>query len=241
MRFLILMCSIPFQLISVWAFSDPLPSPESKIIQIENFISPEISRELIQYYDSQKSDLNQYSDNQLEFGFSIDPRIRQIVTDIASRILSVMKDRYGLTSKPYQVDHCALYCRIPGNSCGYHADNIRFECPIHGGDQNFLRKACKGNCSGSRFVPNHTGWREYTALLYLNEDFQGGEILFEDGPFNKLYRRVIPIKRNLLVITPNGPDFYHEVFTIRSGKRYSMHFWFTSDLWHFSRYIQAAQ
>jgi hypothetical protein len=106
------------------------------------------------------------------------------------------------------------------------ADNIAFSCPIHGKDQDKLRRTCDGNCPGASFVPNHTYWREYTALLYLNDDFEGGEILFEDGPCNKLYQKIIPIKAHMLVLAPNGPHFYHEVFPIKSGKRYSLHIWY---------------
>lgn len=89
-------------------------------------------------------------------------------------------------------------------------------------------------------MSNHTHWREYTALLYLNEDFEGGEILFEDGPCNRLYKKVIPIRAGMLVIAPNGKDFYHELFPIGSGKRYSLHLWYTSDPRYVNPHISGA-
>lgn len=207
--------------------------PESQIVIIDHFISAETAKTLIQYYNSQKTDLTCETDNQLLFSEETDPKILAIIKGISSKILKVMKQRYDLKGKVYQVDHCAQFARTTGNFCAYHADNTYFDCPIHGKDQSHLRKVCDGECPGAKFVPNHTGWREYTALLYLNDNFEGGEILFEDGPCNKLYRKIIPIVANRLLITPNGRNFYHEVFPIRSGKRYSLHFWYTSDPEHF--------
>lgn len=214
-------------------------NPEAQIVIIEDFITSEMAHALMQFHDSEKKDLSQHADNQVVFSASTDFHVRYLVSWIASRVLEVMRHHYPL-SKHYEVDHCALYARLPGNSCVYHADNIAFSCPIHGRDQGQLRMTCSGECPGARFVPNHTPWREYTALVYLNDDFEGGEILFEDGPVNKLYRRVIPIKKNMLVLTPDGSDFYHEVFQVRSGKRYSLNFWFTSDPQYFNSVIKSS-
>ncbi len=158
---------------------------------------------------------------------------------ISSQILKVMEQTYHLAAGKYHIDHGALYARIAGNFCAYHADNVYFDCPIHGKNQSRLRVICNGECPGARLVPNHTYWREYTALLYLNEDFEGGEILFEDGPCNRLYKKVIPIRAGMLVIAPNGKNFYHEVFPIRSGKRYSLHLWYTSDPRYVNPYIHS--
>ena len=204
-------------------------SPEDQIIIRENFVTSEVSKKLIQFFNQEKTNLNNYTDNQVTFLPTTSLQIRQQISSISKEILKVMQQKYGLDSKKYHIDHCALYARIEGNHCPYHADNVYFDCPTHGKDQSRLRTTCKGTCPGAKFVPNHTGWREYTALLYLNEDFEGGEILFEDGPFNKIYKKVIPIKANMLVIAPNNQNFYHEVFRIRKGKRYSLHIWYTSD------------
>ncbi len=223
---------LSFSSSSLIAKQGDFASPESQIVIVENFISSEDANFLIESYNTQKKDLNQYTDNQLTC--TDNPRIRKIVSSISKKILKVMNQSYLLNNKKYQIDHCALYCRIPGNFCVYHADNGYFTCPIHGNDQSKLRIFCNGFCPGSKFVPNHTFWREYTALLYLNDDFEGGDLLFEDGPACTLYRKIIPIKANMLVIAPNGQNFYHEVFPIKKGKRYSLHFWYTSDPSHFN-------
>lgn len=201
---------------------------ESQIIVIENFISKKTAKELIQFYDVNKKNLSRSSDNQLTFDSSTSGHIRNTISQISHEILKVMQNRYGIDDR-YHIDHLALYARIKGNYCPYHADNVLFTCPIHGSDQTRLRQVCNGSCPGSHFLPNHTGWREYTALVYLNDDFEGGEIAFEDGPHNQIYKKVIPIRSCMLVIAPNGPNFYHEVYPIKKGKRYSLHIWYTSN------------
>lgn len=202
--------------------------PENQIILIKNFISQTDAQDLINYYIEQNKILRIGTDNQIAYADIAHAPTRQLIERIAQQVLQVMHASYPLMGKNYRIDHAGIYARIKGNYCSYHADNIYFDCPIHGKDQSLLRKICDGTCPGARFVPNHTHWREYTALIYLNEDFEGGEIAFEDGPFNKLYQKVIPIESHLLVLAPNGPHFYHEVFPIRSGIRYSLHLWYTS-------------
>jgi len=206
--------------------------PEDQIIVIDNFIPVDIANTLIQYYDTEKYNLCQTSDNEFSLASVRNPHIRNIIQDIANQVIQLMQRCYPLLGKNYQLDHAGLYARIAGNYCPYHADNVFFECPVHGKDQGRLRTICPGNCPGAKFVPNHTPWREYTALIYLNDGFAGGEIAFEDGPCNRKYQKTIPIRANMLVLAPNGPDFYHEVFPIRKGKRYSLHLWFTSDPQH---------
>jgi hypothetical protein len=206
--------------------------PESQIVIVDNFISTDIANVLMQYYGAKKQSLNNYSDNEFSLSSIDNPQIKKIIRDISEQVIRLMHHSYPLRGKIYQLDHAGLYSRIAPNYCPYHADNIRFECPIHGKDQQKLRTTCLGNCPGAKFVPNHTPWREYTALIYLNDEFEGGEIAFEDGPHNTQYKKTIPIRANLLVLAPNGPDFYHEVLPIRKGKRYSLHLWITSDSQH---------
>ena len=213
-------------------FSIESAYPENQIIILEDFITPDVANTLMEFYTEEKNDLQVNSDNQIAISSIVNQKIKKMLLTISSRVLDVMKQNYAKVDKTYHLDHGGLYSRIVGNFCPYHADNVQFDCPIHGNNQSYLRKKCKGNCPNAKFVFNHTYWREYTALVYLNDDFEGGEILFEDGPCNRLYRKIIPIKANMLVLAPNGSDFYHEVFTIRKGTRYAIHLWYTSDPEH---------
>lgn len=221
-----ILCKTPY------LFSAESTYPENQIIIMEDFITSDVANILMKFYRENKKDLRVSDDNQIAISSITNSKIRKIIIEISTRVLKVMNQNYVNVGQNYHLDHGGLYARIAGNFCPYHADNVYFDCPIHGKNQGILREYCKGNCPNAKFVFNHTYWREYTALVYLNDDFDGGEISFEDGPCNKIYKKVIPIKRNMLILAPNGSDFYHEVFPIRRGTRYSIHLWYTSDPQH---------
>lgn len=209
-----------------------VPFPENQIIIVENFISADVANKLQKIYKEEKQGLIKTTDNELSLRNIKSKEGKQLIQNLSLQVIRLIQSNNPETRKQYHLDHAGLYGRITGNFCPYHADNCYFSCPIHGKDQGILRARCPGNCPGSQYLPNHTYWREYTGLIYLNDDFEGGEILFEDGPCNKLYQKIIPIQAGMLVIAPNGSNFYHEVFPIRKGTRYSLHLWFTSDPTH---------
>lgn len=206
-------------LILVAFFRILIATPEDEIVVIENFISRELAQLLINYHKNNSQILQKETDNQISFNSVQDFNILSIVRDISLQV-------ERLLPSSYQFDHGGIYARISGNFCPYHTDNGYFSCKIHGSDQETLRRNCPGTCLGILFKPNHTFWRKYTALIYLNDDFEGGQIVFEDGPWNYQYRKKIPIKEGMLVLSPTGPEFYHEVEKIEKGTRYSLHLWY---------------
>jgi len=218
-----------FKNILIFLFCSTLfASPEDDIIIIDNFVSNEISSALIRHHKSENEDLKRNSYNTVSFNYSSPPKIQKIARRISKRILNEMKKHYGISKELLHVTHALIFARTIGNICPYHSDNIKYVCPIHGDNPPTIRKKCSESCMGS-FEPNHTPFYDYTAVLYLNEDFEGGEIVLEDGPFNKIYRKKIPIKKNRLVLFPNGPEYYHEVLRITEGTRYNVLFWYTND------------
>jgi len=90
----------------------------------------------------------------------------------------------------------------PGGCHSRHADN------------------CRQNDQGD-WVPNHTPQRDVSAIYYLNDAFDGGEIVFERQGL------VVKPRRGLLVAFPSDRDHVHEVYPVRSGLRYTMPIWFT--------------
>lgn len=73
-----------------------------------------------------------------------------------------------------------------------------------------------------KWRPNHTPQRDYSALIYLNSDFSGGE-LHLPGRFE------IKPEEGLLVGFPSTQDFPHEVYPVTDGVRYSLPVWMTKD------------
>ena len=68
-----------------------------------------------------------------------------------------------------------------------------------------------------------TPWRTYSSLVYLNEEYEGGEIFFP-----RLDLLLKPTK-GLLVIFSSGPEHEHGVKPVTAGKRYTMPSWYTTD------------
>jgi hypothetical protein len=63
--------------------------------------------------------------------------------------------------------------------------------------------------------------RDYTGVVYLNDNFTGGELVFPDRDV------VIAPKPGLFVGFPSNHEFVHAVPKVLSGKRYSLPVWFT--------------
>src|SRR5215475_9137451 len=87
--------------------------------------------------------------------------------------------------------------------------------PLHADN---MRRNEKGD-----WVPNHTPHRDIAAIYYLNDDFEGGELVF---PAQKLY---IKPRRGLLVSFPCDQNFIHEVLPVQAGRRYTVAIWFTKE------------
>jgi 2OG-Fe(II) oxygenase superfamily len=161
---------------------------------------------IIDLYDrySDLSDRRDYSRRPLLHYYTI----REVDPESASWLYGVSlrckkKIEVFLRTPELFVESLFVACLLPGDSHIAHADNERRK---HG-----------------RWVPNHTPQRDYTGLLYLNEDFTGGQLVFRD-------RHVVIIpKGGLLVGFPSNHRFVHAVPKVLSGKRYSLPVWFTKN------------
>ncbi|WP_171026517.1 prolyl hydroxylase family protein [Mesorhizobium comanense] len=71
--------------------------------------------------------------------------------------------------------------------------------------------------------PNATPHRCYSSLLYLNDDYEGGETYFPG-----IGVRVKP-ETGLMLIFGSGADYVHGVSKVTSGSRYTYAGWFTFD------------
>jgi hypothetical protein len=180
--------------------------------------------------------LNSSSDNGLYLRLHLrdtknrDAVVFQATRSIIRRIIKLIHDHY------HEKVGCdlALICAITGNYCHtVHADNATIVCPRHGNNPaQLLRLNCA--CKDVEVRPNHTPWRKYTALLYLDNDHDGGNIVFGEGPsiFGGIYRKEIDVKRGLLVLSPSNELYHHRTLVVTRGVRYSMNMWFTVDQNH---------
>lgn len=72
-------------------------------------------------------------------------------------------------------------------------------------------------------MPSHRDypWRCKSAILYLNDDFEGGETCFADG------KKIRPETGKIVIF--DGSNVDHEVAPVRGGSRYNVSLWWTRD------------
>jgi hypothetical protein len=179
--------------------------PVSRILVSENTLSLKECTFLIGLYDrySELSDRRDYGTPLLHYY-----TLRDVDSESASWVHGVTlqckeKIEVDLRTPGLFVESVFIACLLPGDSHIPHADNERRE---HG-----------------RWLPNHTPQRDYTGLVYLNDNFTGGELVFPDRDV------VIIPKPGLFVGFPSNHKFVHAVPNVLSGKRYSLPVWFTMD------------
>lgn len=133
--------------------------------------------------------------------------------NIGDRIRNLVHDYFELDE--VYIDFTHLTARSRGEaqfSHGPHADNCRY-------DQ--VTKTCTKRDDAC------CAWREWTALLYLNGDFEGGEFFFANDDMVP----VIDVKPKCgrMVFLSSGAENIHGVYRISQGMRYAYAVWLTPD------------
>ncbi|XP_050584076.1 prolyl 3-hydroxylase 1-like isoform X1 [Bombus affinis] len=72
-------------------------------------------------------------------------------------------------------------------------------------------------------------WRDYSAILYLNDDFQGGEFFFTKDRVVRTMDNVVSPHCGRIVAFSAGKENLHGVRGILRGKRCALALWFTQD------------
>ena len=176
------------------------------IIQIENAVGENDSQRLITAYD-QCVHLTNVRDQtghpvvywqHMRDAPGLDDVVARLIQGCLSKISGSLQ-----SAKPLYPQTVVLAAIGPGGCHSCHADN------------------CRQNEQGD-WVPNHTPQPDVSAIYYLNEEFEGGEIAFEREGL------VVKPRRGLLLAFPSGRDHVHQVYPVRRGIRYTMPIWFTS-------------
>jgi predicted 2-oxoglutarate/Fe(II)-dependent dioxygenase YbiX len=175
------------------------------IIQLENSVSDDDCARLTAIYD-RHIDLTNLRDhtghpvvywNQLRTA----PDAAETVPRLVKQSLCVIIDQLS-PSCPIYPETVILAALGAGGYHSRHADNSR---QTEQGD----------------WVANHTPQRDVTAIYYLNDEFEGGEIVFD------LQELAVRPRRGLLLAFPSDAPHVHEVLPVRTGFRYTMAIWFT--------------
>jgi predicted 2-oxoglutarate/Fe(II)-dependent dioxygenase YbiX len=176
------------------------------IIQVENALGAKDCRRLMTMYDRHVH-LTQIRD---QTGFPVvywsqfreAPYADEIVARLIEECLRNIDGQLRPAKKLYP-ETVILAAMGAGGHLGPHADN------------------CRLNDQGD-WVANHTPQRDISAVWYLNDEFDGGEIFFQQAQL------AVKSCRGLLLAFSSGADHLHEVFPVRSGFRYTMPIWFTN-------------
>lgn len=72
-------------------------------------------------------------------------------------------------------------------------------------------------------------WRDYSAILYLNDDFDGGEFFFVENQRKRHVQGVVRPRCGRVVAFSAGGENLHGVAGVRNGKRCAAALWFTHD------------
>jgi predicted 2-oxoglutarate/Fe(II)-dependent dioxygenase YbiX len=133
--------------------------------------------------------------------FEHNRQITELLRALTVRCLAEIEQRYGHFGRIYP--ETIFLSKLGIGGCHpKHADNSRQD-------------------QAGNWIANHTPQRDVTALYYLNDDFNGGEIAFEQ------HGVAIKPRLGLLVIFPSDHHHVHEVHPVTGGERYSVQIWFT--------------
>ena len=175
------------------------------IVQVADAVSPENCRRLTTVYDRHVhlTELRDQTGHPVVYWplFRDAADAAEIVPHLVEQCLCHLSSRLQLAD-PLYPETVILTAIGRGGRHGRHADN------------------CRQNEHGD-WVANHTPQRDVSAIYYLNDAFEGGEIVFE------LQQLVVKPRRGLLLAFPSDADHVHEILPVRSGVRYSMPIWFT--------------
>jgi predicted 2-oxoglutarate/Fe(II)-dependent dioxygenase YbiX len=170
-------------------------------IKIPNFIEREECKLLVRAFNESvpTNTANRFFDDMIVYPSAIqDPTTRGLMGVAQRRILDCILAVFDVAGPLYP--DSVMLCRWgPGKQMASHVDN---------------------QVSGGIGTP----WRTHSAIVYLNDDFIGGELVF-----TKLDEAILP-RQGMLVAFPAGPKFEHGVGVVRRGDRYTMPSWYTNDV-----------
>ena len=180
------------------------------IYTVPNIIGEEVCQELITYYEANPEKRRPISEQHQKLfhgkdlnPFDIDdPNLKQALEVIKQRLTVMIAKHYHI--KEVYLDYWDIVRWDEQDFMPMHADNCQDDLTPH----------------------DYCAWRSHSAILYLNQDFEGGETIFRD--MNQNYRA----ETGKALIFPATYDYTHGVNAVQSGKRYTLAFWFTESPAH---------
>ncbi|XP_059469004.1 prolyl 3-hydroxylase 2-like [Neocloeon triangulifer] len=136
---------------------------------------------------------------------------------MSEKTLGVVKSKFGIKEELYfSFTHLVRRCAVEEKKSTGHMSH-----EIHA--DNCIPFA-NGTCS--RDLPAFS-WRDFSAIVYLNEEFVGGQLVFVSNFEADKVQTAIEPKCGRLVAFSAGPENLHGVLGVQKGCRYALGLWFT--------------
>lgn len=163
----------------------------------ENFISEEECKILLDFsmnsnkiYEQNTSDHPRWDGKNLYY-YQYSDEVKEVDFNIWTRLCKIVRETHPTVRFEY-----SQYSRwIAGDELDPpHADNI---------EQDGV-------------TPNYSPWRSHGMVLYLNDDFEGGQLFYPD------HFKMIQPKARMMAIHTAGLECTHGVKMVKSGFRHTM-------------------
>ncbi|KAF5293323.1 hypothetical protein FQR65_LT10988 [Abscondita terminalis] len=135
-------------------------------------------------------------------------------TETAKKLLELQFD----LKEPLYFTYTHLVCR---SALSGDVDRTDFSHAIHADNCNIMSN---GFCQKS--FPAYT-WRDYSAIIYLNNNFDGGEFIFSTDMYGNAIQSIVKPKCGRMVGFSSGSENLHGVKAVTKGTRCAVALWFT--------------
>ncbi|XP_035509034.1 prolyl 3-hydroxylase 2 [Morone saxatilis] len=158
----------------------------------------------------------------LQYGYEgrVPMRSARLFYDVSERARRIIES-YFLLNSTLHFSYTHLVCRTAITGQQDHRNDLSH--PIHA--DNCLLDPEANECW--KEPPAYT-YRDYSALLYLNGDFEGGEFIFTEMDAKTVTASVKP-KCGRMVGFSSGGENPHGVKAVTNGQRCAVALWFTLD------------
>lgn len=140
----------------------------------------------------------------------------QINNDFTNKVKNIVETSICRISKQYTNDVKPLYYAYGDEFNHYNYQVLKYT------SEDYFR------IHHDHYAETLNYSRLLTCIIYLNEDYTGGELQFPSVGINKEYK----FKTGDAIIFPSHWMFYHGVKPISSGERYAVVIWIGLDLSH---------
>ena len=174
------------------------------IIELPNLLDLETAQRLIAYYENNPH-MRRTDDAQERFNgtsMALDQvrgELEQPLEVLKTRLLIKAAKFYNL--EEVFLDYWSITKWTAGTSMEFHADNVTEDRTPHW----------------------YCGWRDYSAVVYLNHDYEGGRTVFKHQN-----HYVVPTAGTASLF-PSTFGYTHGVSEVIGGDRYTLSVWLTRD------------